>query len=159
MKMAGQNLISFLLPITVLIFVPWCIEKNLSIHPVSTFIIGLIIILAGLSMLIHAVSIIIKIGKGTLAPWLPARKLVVTGMYRYVRNPMIIGVLIALAGESIALMSLKIFIWAVIFFTLNHLFFIIYEEPTLKKKFGDEYHEYKRNVPRWLPRVKPYKPV
>lgn len=104
------------------------------------------------------ISLFIKIGKGTLAPWSPTRKLVIRGMYGHVRNPMIIGVLIVLIGESIAILSLNIFIWTVIFFIINNLYFVIYEEPNLEKRFGDEYQEYKKNVPRWIPRLKPFEP-
>ena len=99
-----------------------------------------------------------KILDGTLAPWSPTRKLIIRGLYAYVRNPMILGVLTVLIGESLAIMSLRIIIWAVIFFIMNNIYFILYEEPNLEKKFGDEYREYKNNVPRWLPRVKPFKP-
>jgi protein-S-isoprenylcysteine O-methyltransferase Ste14 len=79
-------------------------------------------------------------------------------MYRYVRNPMIIGVIIVLIGESIAILSFKIFIWVTIFFIMNNIYFLLYEEPDLLKKFGDEYSEYKKNVPRWIPRLTPYNP-
>jgi protein-S-isoprenylcysteine O-methyltransferase Ste14 len=108
--------------------------------------------------MIMTISTFIRIGKGTLAPWSPTRKLVIGGMYGYVRNPMIMGVLIVLIGESIAILSLKIFIWAVIFFIINNIFFFLYEEPNLEKKFGAEYQEYKKNVPRWIPRLKAFVP-
>jgi protein-S-isoprenylcysteine O-methyltransferase Ste14 len=106
--------------------------------------------------MIITISIFIRIGKGTLAPWSPTKKLVITGIYRYVRNPMIIGVLIVLIGESISILSLKILIWALIFFIINNIYFLFYEEPDLEKRFGNDYKEYKKNVPRWIPRFKPY---
>ena len=71
---------------------------------------------------------------------------------------MIIGVLIVLIGESIVLMSLNILIWAVIFFIINNLYFLIYEERDLMRKFGEVYQNYKKNVPRWIPRLTPYNP-
>jgi len=104
------------------------------------------------------ISTFIRIGKGTLAPWSPTRKLVIGGMYGHVRNPMIIGVLIVLIGESIAILSLNIFIWAGIFFITNNFFFVLYEEPNLEKRFGTEYQKYKKNVPRWIPRLKTFVP-
>jgi protein-S-isoprenylcysteine O-methyltransferase Ste14 len=104
------------------------------------------------------ISTFIKIGKGTLAPWSPPEKLIVGGMYGYVRNPMIMGVLTVLTGESIAILSFNIFIWTVIFFIINNILFVLYEEPNLEKRFGNEYREYKNNVPRWIPRLKPFKP-
>ena len=93
------------------------------------------------------ISSFIRIGKGTLAPWSPTKKLFIAGMHAYVRNPMIMGVLTVLIGESIAIISLNILVWAGFFFLLNTVVFILYEEPDLEKKFGDEYREYKRNVP------------
>ena len=158
MKTVIKNLISFILPITVLIIVPFWIEKNIGLKFILTTVIGFIIIISGLFLMFRTISTFIKIGKGTLAPWSPTRKLVVAGMYKYVRNPMIIGVLTVLIGESIIILSLNIFIWAVIFFIINNIFFLLYEEPDLVKKFGDEYQEYKKNVPRRIPRWTPFMP-
>jgi protein-S-isoprenylcysteine O-methyltransferase Ste14 len=156
MKYVIKQIISFILPITVLILVPLYIERNISVKHVSTLLTGLIIMCIGLYILTMTISTFIRIGKGTLAPWSPARKLITGGMYGYVRNPMIMGVLTVLAGESIAIMSLKIFIWALIFYIINSIWFILYEEPYLEKKFGDEYREYKRHVRRWIPGLKPF---
>jgi protein-S-isoprenylcysteine O-methyltransferase Ste14 len=158
MKNVIKQLISLILPITVLILVPLYIEKNISIKNLLTLLIGLFIMFIGLYAMTITISTFIRIGKGTLAPWSPTRKLIIGGIYGYVRNPMILGVLTVLIGESIAIMSLNIFIWSGIFFLMNNVFFYIYEEPNLEKKFGDEYREYKRNVPRWIPRTKPFKP-
>jgi protein-S-isoprenylcysteine O-methyltransferase Ste14 len=156
MKNVIKQIISFILPITVLILVPLWIEKSASIH-ISTLIIGIFIMCIGLFIMILTISSFIKIGKGTLAPWSPTKKIVIKGMYAYVRNPMIIGVLIALIGESIAILSLNIFIWAVIFFIINNIYFLAYEEPNLERRFKDDYREYKRNVPRWIPKLNPFK--
>jgi protein-S-isoprenylcysteine O-methyltransferase Ste14 len=153
-----KQLISFILPITVLIIIPLLIERNVSIKNLATLSAGFIIMCIGVFIMSMTISGFIRIGKGTLAPWSPTRKLVVTGMYAYVRNPMITGVLVVLIGESTAIMSLNIFIWAVVFFIVNNIYFLVYEEPDLAKKFGDEYLDYKRNVPRWIPRSTPYKP-
>jgi protein-S-isoprenylcysteine O-methyltransferase Ste14 len=158
MKRALQQIISFFLPIIVLILVPLCIEKDITIKFLPAFIIGVIIMVIGLYAITMTVSSIIRIGKGTLAPWSPSRHLVIVGMYGYVRNPMILGVLTVLFGESVAILSSGILILTVCGFVINAIWFIIYEEPNLEKKFGDEYREYKRNVPRWIPRLKPYTP-
>lgn len=112
----------------------------------------------GLYLMATTISIFIRIGKGTLAPCSPTRKLIKGGMYGYVRNPMIMGVLTVLIGELIAILSIKLFIWMGIFFIVNNIFFVLFEEPNLEKKFGDEYREYKKNVPRWIPRSKPFRP-
>jgi len=153
-----KQIVSFILPILVLIVVPLWLEKDISIPFIPTFLFGLVVIGVGLYIMLLTISSFARIGHGTLAPWSPTQKLVVYGMYRYVRNPMIMGVLTVLAGEAIAILSWKIFVWAIVFFFLNHIYFLLYEEPDLEKKFGDEYREYKKNVPRWIPRSAPYRP-
>jgi protein-S-isoprenylcysteine O-methyltransferase Ste14 len=157
MKNVLKQIFSFILPVTVLIIVPLSIESNISIQHISALLAGLMIIAIGLYIMIMTISTFIRIGKGTLAPWSPTRNLVIDGMYRYVRNPMILGVLIVLIGESISVMSPNIFIWSLIFFIINNIWFLLYEEPDLQKKFGKEYEEYKMNVSRWIPRLKPFK--
>jgi protein-S-isoprenylcysteine O-methyltransferase Ste14 len=95
-------------------------------------------------------------GKGTLAPWTPTQKLIIRGPYKYCRNPMISGVLFVLLGEAIVLNSVNILIIAGLFFIINTIYFILFEEPDLNERFGKEYEEYKKNVPRWIPKFKPY---
>jgi len=158
MKNILKQIFSLILPVTVLILVPLYIEKKISISSIFAFLGGVIFMSSGIYIMARTISGFIRLGEGTLAPWSPTRKLVIKGMYRYVRNPMIIGVIIVLIGESIAILSFKIFIWVTIFFIMNNIYFLIYEEPDLLKKFGDEYREYKRNVPRWIPRLTPYNP-
>ncbi len=158
MKNIFKQIISFILPVTVLILVPLYIETNISIKNIPAFLTGLLLICIGLTGLVLTIATLIRIGDGTLAPWSPTNKLVVKGMYGYVRNPMILSVLITLIGESIAITSLNILLWAAVFFIINNLFFALYEEPNLKRRFGDEYQEYKNNVPRWIPGLKPFKP-
>ena len=144
MKVIFKNLISFLLPIAVLIIIPLLIEKNIEIKYFSTFIPGVVLVILGLSVIIYTISIFIKIGKGTLAPWSPTKRLIINGIYKYVRNPMITGVLIVLIGESLAILSERIFLWAIIFFIINTIYFYIYEEPNLEKRYGEEYRKYKK---------------
>lgn len=99
-----------------------------------------------------------NIGKGTLAPWDPTQKLVVTGIYKRTRNPMITGVLCVICGEAALLASPALLIWAACFFVLNTVYFKLSEEPGLRARFGPEYDEYRKNVPMWLPRLKPWAP-
>jgi protein-S-isoprenylcysteine O-methyltransferase Ste14 len=99
-----------------------------------------------------------RIGEGTLAPWAPTKHIVVTGLYRHVRNPMISGVLIALLGEAILFSSFSIFLWFILASIVNHVYFIKSEEPGLLARFGDEYRVYWENVPRWIPRRTPWYP-
>lgn len=157
MKFLLKQIFSFILPMIVLIIIPLNIEKNIHPHNFLALFAGLLLIFSGLYIIILTITKFVSIGKGTLAPWSPTVKLIIDGVYRYVRNPMIIGVLIVLAGESIAVLSFNIFIWTLLFFIINNIWYIFYEEPDLEKKFGDEYRKYKKSVPRWIPRLEPYK--
>jgi protein-S-isoprenylcysteine O-methyltransferase Ste14 len=102
---------------------------------------------------------LIMIGNGTIMPWDPTRKLVTGSLYSYVRNPMILSLIIILVGEAILFASYGIALLAVLNLVINTVYFIFSEEPGLKKRFGEEYAEYKRNVPRWIPRLKPWRPT
>ena len=151
-----KNLFSLILPITVLIVVPRWIEKHWVIQSNFHLIGGGTLALIGLSIMVICISSFIRIGKGTLAPWSPPKHFVVTGLYRYVRNPMIVGVLTVLLGEAWLFNSLPILQWAGTFFLLNTLHFILLEEPQLEERFGEEYRRYKKEVGRWVPRVRRY---
>ncbi|MFH1538963.1 MAG: isoprenylcysteine carboxylmethyltransferase family protein [bacterium] len=94
------------------------------------------------------------IGRGTPAPIDPPKELVAAGLYRYVRNPMYVGVLLVLLGEAVYFGSAALFLYSVIVFIMFNLFIVIYEEPTLKGKFGESYERYCRAVPRWIPKFK-----
>jgi len=93
-------------------------------------------------------------GRGTPAPIDPPRELVISGLYRYVRNPMYDGALLVLFGHVLWFPSLALIVSPVIFFVAFHLFVILYEEHTLRQKFGVAYEVYCRSVPRWMPRVR-----
>jgi protein-S-isoprenylcysteine O-methyltransferase Ste14 len=151
-----KQILSFILPITVLVLVPMSIETNRTVHAGLSLIFGFLLIAVGLTAMVVTISSFIRIGKGTLAPWSPTKKLVITGLYRFVRNPMIIGVLMVLLGEALLLESKSILIWAVFVFFLNTIYFIIYEEPNLEDRFGEDYRTYKKHVSRWLPRLTPF---
>lgn len=113
---------------------------------------GLALIAAGFALWLWTVRLFARIGRGTLAPWDPTRRLVIEGPYRHVRNPMITAVLAVLAGEAALFGSLPLLIWCAAFFALNHAFFLLQEEPGLERRFGEEYRTYKHHVPRWMPR-------
>jgi protein-S-isoprenylcysteine O-methyltransferase Ste14 len=93
-------------------------------------------------------------GRGTPAPIDPPKELVATGFYRYVRNPMYVGVLLILLGHFLWFQFVWLIVYAAFAFLMVHLFVILYEEPTLRKKFGASYEEYLRRVPRWIPKLK-----
>ncbi|MGB8984861.1 MAG: isoprenylcysteine carboxylmethyltransferase family protein [Anaerolineales bacterium] len=93
-------------------------------------------------------------GHGTPAPIDPPKELVATGFYRYVRNPMYVGVLLMLIGHFLWFEFVWQIVYAAIAFLIVHVFVTLYEEPTLRRKFGGSYEAYLRRVPRWIPRFK-----
>lgn len=93
-------------------------------------------------------------GRGTPAPIDPPKQLVATGFYRYVRNPMYVGVLLMLIGHFLWFGFWWLLIYAALAFLTVHLFVILYEEPTLRRKFGAAYEDYLRTVPRWIPKLR-----
>ena len=111
----------------------------------------------GVGMGVWTARLFVSIGKGTPAPWDPPEKLVVKGLYRHVRNPMITAVLFFLLGEALLLQSWPIGGWGLFFFAANTVYFPLHEEKGLEKRFGEDYRIYKANVPRWLPRLTPWK--
>lgn len=135
--------------------VGWGLDGVAAALPV---LLGAALITLGFALWLWTVRLFARIGKGTLAPWDPPRRLVVEGPYCHVRNPMIAGVLAVLAGEAALFGSLPLLIWFGLFFAANVVGFQIYEEPRLERRFGEEYRTYKRNVPRWLPRRTPWGP-
>jgi protein-S-isoprenylcysteine O-methyltransferase Ste14 len=112
----------------------------------------------GLGLCVWTVRIFKDFGRGTPAPWDPPENLVIRGPYRHVRNPMIIGVLLLLTAEAILLQSWPIAMWTIAFFIGNALYFPLVEEKGLERRFGRDYRFYKAHVPRWIPRLRPWKP-
>lgn len=167
MKNILRHLSSFIAPIVMVIVVPYLIilaeqssEPGPLINPSPILaIIGGVIGVVGLVGLIATIRMFILIGNGTIMPWDPTRKLVIVSMYRHVRNPMILSLITIQIGEALLFASWGIAVLALFFFVLNTIYFIYSEEPGLEKRFGREYVEYKKNVPRWIPRLKPWQPT
>jgi protein-S-isoprenylcysteine O-methyltransferase Ste14 len=113
---------------------------------------GMAIALGGAVVALWCVFAFALMGKGTPAPFDPPRRLVVRGPYRWVRNPMYLGAGIALGGASLFYQSLQLLGYTALFFLITHLFVLGYEEPTLRRLFGDEYRAYCQRVRRWWPR-------
>jgi protein-S-isoprenylcysteine O-methyltransferase Ste14 len=155
-----------ILPVTVTIIIPLlivlvtCLLDLLWLFLYPTNLCSLIggppWICAGVFLIYKTNRLFATIGKGTLAPWDPPEHLVVAGIYQHVRNPMILGVILVLLGEAILLGAIPLFLWFLLFWLGNHIHFIRTEEPALVQRFGDEYLRYKANVPRWIPRLKPW---
>jgi protein-S-isoprenylcysteine O-methyltransferase Ste14 len=146
-----------LLPGTVAVVVPAVLiaPDGVDFDPLRVAL-GVPLVLAGLALWVWTVRLFARIGRGTLAPWDATQRLVVEGPYAHVRNPMITGVLAVLVGEALIFGSAAIAIWAAVFAVVNHGFFLVYEEPAVERRFGDEYRRYKEHVPRWIPRRAPY---
>ena len=153
------------LPGTYLFFVPGAILWISAGSPVSWSLAGpaeprfwLAILFAapGIFLASWTTRLFVTAGEGTPAPWDPPKKLVVAGPYRHVRNPMITGVLLVLTAESLIFISWPLFGWMLAFYVLNTAYFIRFEEPGLQRRFGKDYLLYKANVPRWIPRLRPW---
>jgi protein-S-isoprenylcysteine O-methyltransferase Ste14 len=96
-------------------------------------------------------------GLGTPAPVAPTRHLVVTGLYRYVRNPMYVAVACAILGQAFLLGNVRLLAYAVVVWAAFYVFVRVYEEPTLRASFGSEYESFCAAVPRWIPRITPWR--
>ena len=119
-------------------------------------IIGSVFVLLGLILMAWTIQLFLTVGKGTLAPFDPPQKLVVRGVYKHVRNPMIAGVACVLLGEAMFFGSLPLLTWFALFCLANAIYIPLVEEPGLAKRFAADYLRYKENVPRWIPRLKPW---
>jgi protein-S-isoprenylcysteine O-methyltransferase Ste14 len=119
-------------------------------------VVGAALIGVGLALIVRTVALFASEGRGTLAPWDPTSRLVVRGPYRRVRNPMISGVLFVLLGEAAAFGSVAVLLWFAAVFGLNAVYIPLVEEPGLVRRFGADYERYRRHVPRWLPRLRPW---
>lgn len=119
--------------------------------------IGLLLILIGAPALLDSFARFALQGIGTPAPLAPTQHLVVTGLYRYVRNPIYLAVAAIIFGQGLYLGSVALLIYGVCFLVIVHLFVLGYEEPTLRKTFGAEYERFCANVNRWLPRLRPWR--
>jgi protein-S-isoprenylcysteine O-methyltransferase Ste14 len=117
---------------------------------------GAVVIVAGLIPLLESIWRFVVMGRGTLVPAVPPEHLVVSGFYRYVRNPMYVGVLSVIVTEAILFRSGTLVTEAVSAWVAIELFVRLYEEPKLSRIFGDEYTNYRLHVRRWLPRLTPW---
>ncbi len=151
----------FILPFNVLVTLPFILNFSNNTQLINEYnicfkIIGILILISGILLFTKTVFLFFKFGNGTIAPWDPPKKFIIRGPYRYVRNPMLIGVNLILISEYLILNSLIIFIWSSIFIVINLIYHKFNEEKKLELRFGNSYTEYKKNVSAWIPRIKPY---
>lgn len=153
------------LPFSVTVLVPLWLARRDGVRwslgttapQLVALILGACALALGVSLFTSSLGRFARDGEGTLAPWDPPRRLVVSGPYRFVRNPMISGVLFILIGEAAVLRSISLAEWAALFFAVNALYIPLLEEPMLSTRFGVAYDEYRRHVPRLVPRLTPWK--
>ncbi|MCP2048292.1 UNVERIFIED_ORG: protein-S-isoprenylcysteine O-methyltransferase Ste14 [Paenarthrobacter nicotinovorans] len=154
----GTVLFLFLAPGIVAGFVPWMIT-GWRWHPWGdgwTVVVAWVAVAAGVVILLHAFALF-ALNRGTPAPVAPTETLVVTGSYRYVRNPMYLAVLSIILGQALLFGSWGLVIYAVIVLAMVVAFVKGYEEPTLTETYGEQYTTYRRNVPGWWPRLTPWR--
>jgi protein-S-isoprenylcysteine O-methyltransferase Ste14 len=146
---------TILVPGTVTILIPYWIVTRSSVAMPSPWgmpqSLALVPALLGVSVYVRCVWDFASVGRGTPAPIDPPKVLVVRGLYRYVRNPIYLGVLLVLLGEAVFLESWALVRYAIAMFVIFHLFVVLYEEPSLRRKFGESYERYCRSVRRWIP--------
>jgi protein-S-isoprenylcysteine O-methyltransferase Ste14 len=118
--------------------------------------VGGVLIVLGVVALVECFARFAFQGRGTPAPVAPTETLVVSGLYRYVRNPMYIAVVSIIVGQAMLLGSSSLLGYAAIVWLMFHLFVLAYEEPTMRRSHGDSYAAYRANVRRWLPRIRPW---
>lgn len=157
---AGSLLFLLLAPGIVAGFVPWWLTNWDVREPLPYWIplriAGVILLVAGAIVLVHAFGRFVLEGLGTPAPVAPTERLVVGGLYRYVRNPMYLAVAACILGQALILGRPVLFVYCGAFAIAVAAFVRVYEEPTLSRLFGEEYEVYRRGAPRWWPRMEPW---
>jgi protein-S-isoprenylcysteine O-methyltransferase Ste14 len=156
----GTLVFLLLAPGTVVVLIPWLITGWIS-HPpffglAPVRLIGAAMTIAGGGLLPDAFVRFALEGGGTPAPVMPTRHLVVSGPYRYVRNPMYLAVVAAILGQSLFFGSLGLSAYGAIVWLACHVFVLVYEEPAMRRTYPGDYAAYEAGVGRWLPRLKPW---
>jgi protein-S-isoprenylcysteine O-methyltransferase Ste14 len=164
MKLSRSLVKAFLIfPLNIMGVIPslliWCSQPGgvLERFPCDfnslRFIAGTLLAVSGMGLCWKTVSLFTKVGEGTPAPFNPPKKLVIEGPYIYLRNPMMLGVWLILFGESLIFGSILLVAWFLAICGLCLILIPVWEEPSLEKRFGKPYLEYKRKVPRWSPKL------
>ena len=159
---AGSAAFLVLAPGVVAGLLPWWLTGWRVREPVPggvvVQVVGIALIVAGTTALLHAFARFVVEGIGTPAPVAPTERLVVGGLYRYVRNPMYLAVAATIVGQALLLGQPILLIYAAAFLVVVAAFVHWYEEPTLRGQFGEQYEAYQRAVPAWWPRREPWDP-
>ena len=147
-------LFTILVPGTVAILVPrWILGGFPKPHNSPLTWVGGLAFLTGAAIYFRCAWEFAARGLGTPAPIAPTKFLVTTALHRYIRNPMYVGVALAIVGEAMVFRSLHIAEYAMLMLLTAHAFVVLYEEPALRRQFGESYEQYRRKVPRWIPHL------
>ncbi len=159
----GSAIFLVVAPGTLAIYVPWAVTHwHFGPALLGVFflrIIGALMIAAGLPVLLDSFARFATQGLGTPAPVAPPQHLVVTGLYRWMRNPMYVVVSLLIFGQGLLFGSARLLEYGLLVWLAFFAFVVLYEEPALSRKFGKEYEDYCLHVPRWIPRLKPLDPL
>jgi protein-S-isoprenylcysteine O-methyltransferase Ste14 len=157
----GSALFFAVAPTSVAGLIPWWITHWEFRPPFfdleATRAVGILLIVAGLSVLVDSFARFALQGLGTPAPIAPTQNLVVTGLYRYVRNPIYVALVVVILGQTALFGDQRLLLYAALVWPAFHAFVVGYEEPTLVHQFGTEYEDFRTNVPRWIPRLTPWR--
>jgi protein-S-isoprenylcysteine O-methyltransferase Ste14 len=154
---AGSAGFLLLAPGVVAGLVPWLLTGwRMEAAPLTLRVVGGFLLVLGVAFLLHAFARFVVEGLGTPAPVAPTERLVVGGAYRHVRNPMYLAVGATIVGQALLLGQPGLLFYAAAFGVAVYCFVRLYEEPTLSARFGPSYEAYRRAVPGWLPRVRPW---
>jgi len=157
----GSAVFFVIAPVLIAGLVPWWVsgwqmrEPFFGLAPLRAL--GTLLVAIGIPVLLEAFGRFVLEGHGTPAPVLPTRHLVVRGTYRHVRNPIYIAVVSIILGQGLILGNVTLLIYGAVLWLGFHVFVLAYEEPTLRNTFAAEYATYCANVPRWVPRLAPWK--
>jgi protein-S-isoprenylcysteine O-methyltransferase Ste14 len=159
----GSAVFFLLAPGVVVGLIPWLLAGGWQVREplpywVPMRVLGGLLLVAGLIALVQAFVRFVVEGFGTPAPVAAPERLVVGGVYRYVRNPMYVAVLAAIVGQALFFGRVGLLLYAAAVWLITAAFVHWYEEPTLTRRFGADYEAYRRAVPAWLPRLRPWKP-
>lgn len=158
----GSALFFLVAPGTVVGLIPWLLTGWRVRDPLPGWmplrVVGAVLLVAGVAAAGQAFVRFVIEGLGTPAPIAAPERLVVGGLYRHVRNPMYVALLAAIAGEALLLGQVSLLVYAAVVGAISYVFVRVYEEPALRRRFGDQYDAYRRAVPGWWPRLRPWQP-
>jgi protein-S-isoprenylcysteine O-methyltransferase Ste14 len=152
----GSLLFFVLAPGSTAGLVPWLITRWHVDSPVWAEVAGSLVTVAGIALVVATFVQFVVEGRGTPAPVAPTQELVVGGLYRWVRNPMYLGVAAAIGGQALWFTDAGVALWLLAFVVAVSTFVVLYEEPTLRRTHGASYEAYTAAVRRWIPRVRPW---